>query len=343
MNKLKATSFDIAYRAGVSQSTVSRALRNSPQVNEETRKRIQAIAKELNYKVDKNASNLRTRHSGTIALLLFEELDDTESHINPFYLSMLGSITRTCSKEGYDLLVSFQQFSDDWSADYADTNKADGLILLGYGDYLDYEGKLNELVEQGTKFVRWGAVVEGEPWLSIGCDNKNGGYLITRHLLSLGRRTIAFIGGADNHSPELYERYKGYCKAIEEAGYYVDLGLQFDAVTTEIDGAKALERLLASEKKFDAIVCASDLIAIGVIGALQEKGFQVPEDIAVVGFDDLTVARYSKPALTTVQQNTNLAGQMLVYNLLKQIDEAEVETRHIPAKLIVRESCGSKL
>ncbi|WP_111976639.1 LacI family DNA-binding transcriptional regulator [Algibacillus agarilyticus] len=343
MSKSKATSFDIAYRAGVSQSTVSRALRNSPQVNEETRKKIQAIARELNYKVDKNASNLRTRHSGTLALLLFEELDDTESHINPFYLSMLGSITRTCSKEGYDLLVSFQQFSTDWSADFADTNKADGIILLGYGDYLDYEGKLNELVEQGTKFVRWGAVVEGEPWLSIGCDNKNGGYLITRHLLSLGRRSIAFLGGADNHSPELYERYKGYCKAIEESGHYVDLSLQYDAVTTEAAGVEAVQRLLASGHTFDAIVCASDLIAIGAISALTEAGFNVPNDVAVVGFDDLTVAKYSNPPLTTVQQNTNLAGQTLVYNLIKQIEETEIETRHIPARLIVRESCGAKL
>jgi len=127
--KVKNTSFDIAYRAGVSQSTVSRALRNSPLVNEETRLRVQAIAKELNYKVDKNASSLRTQHSTTIALLLFEDPTSDESLINPFFLSMLGSITRACSNKGYDLLVSFQQMNDDWHAEFEDTRKADGLIL----------------------------------------------------------------------------------------------------------------------------------------------------------------------------------------------------------------------
>ena len=135
--KGKATSFDIAYQAGVSQSTVSRALRDSHLVNLETRNRIKAIAKELNYKVDKNASNLRSQQSTTIALLLFEDPTSDDSQINPFFLSMLGSITRACSLRGYDLLVSFQQLSDDWHADYADCHKADGIILLGYGDYQD--------------------------------------------------------------------------------------------------------------------------------------------------------------------------------------------------------------
>jgi len=154
---VKATSFDIAYRAGVSQSTVSRALRNSPLVNEETRLKVQAIAKELNYKVDKNARNLRSQQSNTIALLLFEDSTSDDSQINPFFLSMLGSITRACANKGYDLLVSFQQMDNDWHAEFEDTNKADGIILLGYGDYVQYKKKLVQLNEQGTHFVRWGA------------------------------------------------------------------------------------------------------------------------------------------------------------------------------------------
>jgi DNA-binding LacI/PurR family transcriptional regulator len=105
--KGKATSFDIAYRAGVSQSTVSRALRHSPLVSEETRKKIQEIAKELNYTVDKNASSLRSQTSTTLALLLFEDPTSDDSLVNPFFLSMLGSITRECGVQGYDLLVSF--------------------------------------------------------------------------------------------------------------------------------------------------------------------------------------------------------------------------------------------
>ena len=158
--KAKQTSFDIAYHAGVSQSTVARALRKRPLVNEETRRRVQQIAKDLNYKVDKNASSLRTQLSGTMALLLFEDPTADESMINPFFLSMLGSITRACANKGYDLLVSFQQMNDDWHAEYEDTRKADGIILLGYGDYTDYEEKLVQLIEQETCFVRWGADVK---------------------------------------------------------------------------------------------------------------------------------------------------------------------------------------
>ena len=170
--KGKATSFDIAYRAGVSQSTVSRALRGSPLVSLDTRKKIQAIAKELNYKVDKNASNLRRQHSVTLALLLFEDPSPDDSLINPFFLSMLGSLTRACARQGYDLLVSFQQLSEDWHAEYQDSHKADGLILLGYGDYVEAREKLQHLVEQGTHFVRWGAVVDGQPDISIGCEDR---------------------------------------------------------------------------------------------------------------------------------------------------------------------------
>ena len=138
----KPKAIDIAYLAGVSQPTVSRALRGSPMVSEETRRRIETIAQQLNYKVDKNASNLRRQHSDTLALLLFEDPTPDDSLINPFFLPMLGSITRACAQHGYDLLVSFQQLSDDWHVDYEDSRKADGLILLGYGDYLAYRRKL---------------------------------------------------------------------------------------------------------------------------------------------------------------------------------------------------------
>src|ERR671912_1945791 len=114
----KPTSIDIAYLAGVSQPTVSRALRGSPMVSEKTRRRIESIAQQLNYRVDKNASNLRSQHSNTLALLLFEDPTPDDSQINPFFLSMLGSITRASARQGYDLLISFQQLSSDFCQDY---------------------------------------------------------------------------------------------------------------------------------------------------------------------------------------------------------------------------------
>jgi len=339
--KSKATSFDIAHLAGVSQSTVSRALRDSPLVNPETREKIKAIAKELNYKVDKNASNLRSQHSETIALLLFEDPTSDDSQINPFFLSMLGSITRACGDNGYDLLVSFQKLEEDWQAEYEDSHKADGLILLGYGDYTDYEEKLLQMVENGTHFVLWGAVQEGQPGVSIGCDNFKGGYDVTKHLISQGRQQIAFLGGASNRSPEFFDRYKGSCHAIEEAGLTVNTSLQVDAITTEQSGYAAALQLLAMQKKFDAIFCASDLIAVGAMKALRERGLNIPQDVAVVGYDNIPLSNFTRPALTTVEQDTKLAGKILVETLIKLIGNQNAESTLLPAKLILRESCGT--
>ncbi len=336
--KGKATSFDIAYRAGVSQSTVSRALRDSDLVNLETRNKIKAIAKELNYKVDKNASNLRSQQSTTIALLLFEDPTTDDSQINPFFLSMLGSITRACSVRGYDLLVSFQQLSDDWHADYADCHKADGIILLGYGDYQTYQQKLVSLEQQGTHFVRWGAVREGHIGHSVGSDNFQGGYEVTRHLISCGATNIAFIGGVSKGAPEFLARYEGSCKAIKEANLAVNPKLQADAINTDLDGYKGALKLIDSGERFDAVFCASDLIAVGAIKALTEQNLRIPEDVAVVGYDDIPLASFSRPTLTTVQQDTKGAGEVLVENLLHLIQGEPIVTNTLAGKLIVRQS-----
>src|SRR5690606_9220525 len=237
--KTKATSMDIAHRAGVSQATVSRVLRGSPLVNAETRKRVEEAVRELNYKVDRHASSLRTQRSGTLALLLFEDPTPDDSHINPFFLSMLGSITRACARQGHDLLVSFQQLSDDWHADYEDSMKADGLILLGYGDYLAYESKLARLVAQGTHFVRWGPVLQGQPGISAGCDSADGGALAGRALVERGRKRIAFLGAASARYPEFFARYCGCDAALREAGLRIKPALQVDAASTEQAGYEA--------------------------------------------------------------------------------------------------------
>ena len=336
----KATSFDIAYLAGVSQSTVSRALRNSPLVNQETREKVQKIAKELNYKVDKNASNLRSQHSDTIALLLFEDPTDDGSAINPFFLSMLGSITRACADRGYDLLVSFQQTSNDWHADFEDSNKADGLILLGYGDYVDFAEKLTKLSAQGTHYVRWGVGEDQLKGSAIGCDNFSGGKEITQHILKQGRKKLAFLGTASSHAPEFFDRYKGHCAALKEYGIQVDdTRLQVNALYTEEAGYDAAKKLLDSGVEFDAIFAACDLIAVGAMRALKEHDFSIPEDIAVAGFDDIAVASFTSPPLSTVKQDTKRAGELLVEALLDMIAGKEVESRLIEPQLIVRQSC----
>jgi len=336
--KGKATSLDIAHMAGVSQPTVSRALRGSPMVNAETRQRILEIARQLNYKVDKNASSLRCQQSGTLALLFFEDPTPDDSLINPFFHSMLGSITRACARHGRDLLVSFQQLSSDWHADFEDSNKADGIILLGYGDYHESVERLQRLVEQGTHFVRWGAALPGQPGVSVGSDNFQGGFDITAHLLDQGCQRIAFLGHASSHYPEFEERYRGHVQALAARGLAADSALQHDAITTEESGHAACLALLERGASFDAICAASDLIAIGALRALRERGLRVPQDIAVTGFDDIPLAASVSPALTTVQQDTKQAGQLLVDKLLGLIAGEAVEGVNIPVKLVLRES-----
>ena len=305
------------------------------------RRRIAEIADKLNYTVDKNASNLRTQHSNTIALLFFEDPTPDDSLINPFFLSMLGSITRACAQRGYDLLISFQKQSSNWHVTYEDSKKADGMILLGYGDYVQFRCRLDQLVAQGTHFVRWGAVLEGQPGISVGCDNFKGGYDATQHLLHQGRSRLAFLGDASNHSPEFFERYRGYAAAIEECGGEASAGLRVHAISTEESGYQAAHELLDRNVPFDGIFAASDLIALGAMHALQDRKVSVPGEVAVVGFDDISAATLANPRLTTVAQDTRRAGEALVDTLLKLIEEEPATNTVLPTRLVVRQSCGA--
>jgi len=342
MGSGKTTSFDIAHQAGVSQATVSRALRNSPLVNPETRKRIKKIARDLNYRVDRSASGLRSQTSQTIALLLYEDPTSDDSQINPFFLSMLGNITRIAARKKYDILVSFQQLSEDWLFEYQASNRADGIILLGYGDYGRISDRLTSMREQGAHFTIWGATLPELEGHAIGCDNIEGAAMATRHLLDLGRRNIAFLGGATDGCPEFKQRYKGFCDTLASRGLRVNPKLQFKAVNQETSGMEAMERLLLSKREFDSVLAASDLIAIGAMKSLSNNGFRIPDDISVVGFDDIPAASYFSPALTTVRQDTKMAAKALVSNLLQMIDGKKVSSSLLPMSLMVRGSSGGR-
>ncbi|WP_260926238.1 LacI family DNA-binding transcriptional regulator [Novosphingobium sp. 9] len=336
----RPTSFDIAYRAGVSQPTVSRALRGHRSVSAETRARIETIARELNYSVDKNASSLRSQRSNSIALLFFEEQTPGDSKINPFFLAMLSSITRRCADHGLDLLISFQKMEDDWHVRYQDSHRADGLILLGYGDYTLYRSRLRQLVAQGTQFVRWGALGEQAIGTTIGSDNHGAGMLAGHHLIANGARRIAFIGQADEHYPEFAERYRGLCAAMVEAGLEADPALVRAAISHEDLGHAATRDLLESDARFDAVFAASDLIAIGVLRALGEAGLSVPADVQLIGFDDLPAASMARPPLTTVMQDLRGAGERLVDALVARIEGREPPPVALETRLVVRGSTG---
>jgi DNA-binding LacI/PurR family transcriptional regulator len=341
MNVKNPTSRDIADLAGVSQATVSRALRDSPLVRADTREKIQKIARDLNYFVNRNAAGLRTHESKTLALLLFDETDGTDKKMNLFFWAMLDNITRSAAKLGYDVLVSLQQLTDDWHIEYQASHRADGLILLGYGDYAEYREKLNALAAANTRFIIWGPIVRDQPGHSFGCDNESGGYQATKHLLDLGRTSVAFIGHKTRYSPEHAARYEGYSRALHEAGLKPDENLRIPADNSQELGYAAVRKLLDAGEPFDAVFAVTDLIAIGAMRALADNEIIVPDEVSVVGFDDMPLAAHVSPALTTVQQNAQKGGEGLVEGIVGLIKGRPVESRLMAPTLVIRDSCGA--
>ena len=210
--------------------------------------------------------------------------------------------------------------------------------MLGYGDYVDYQAKFSSLIEQNTKFVCWGASVDNRPDLTVSCDNYGGGKLAAAHLLRANRKDCAFIGDASEHSPEFFARYQGFKDEFNQHGITLSERKMANAISTEESGYHATRSLIANNIHFNSLFAASDLIAIGAIRALKEAGIKVPDDVHVVGFDNIAVASFTNPPLTTVQQDTTLAGQMLVDNLLKLIRGEVVENTLLPPSLIIRGS-----
>ena len=216
------------------------------------------------------------------------------------------------------------------------------MILLGYGDYLKYTERLQQLAETESHFVIWGPLVEGLPGHSVCCDNASGARLATEHLLALGRRRIAFVGAATAGSPEFQLRHRGFVDVLRQAGLDPLPELHAEAQSLEAEGYRSCVALLESGVAFDAVFAASDLIAMGVIHALQDRGRQVPQDVAVVGFDDIISAADFNPPLTTVRQDTRRAGELLVENLIRLIDGREVDSTLIAPELVVRASCSAR-
>lgn len=189
---------------------------------------------------------------------------------------------------------------------------------------------------QGTHFVRWGSMDEHALGMTIGCDNRQGGRDAGRHLIERGCRNIAFLGDASSRYPEFRDRYAGLTEVMREAGLAVDLGLHVDALSTEHSGYEAASRLIARGVPFDAIFAGSDLIAIGAMRALDEAGMSVPQDVALVGFDDIPAASLTRPPLTTVAQDYLRAGEVLVDALIGQIDRKPIMPSLLAPRLVTR-------
>ncbi len=325
---------DIARLAGVSTSTVSRALNGSPLINEETRQRVGELAKALNYTVNLGAKNLRLGENRTIGMVIpFDS--KTRQHISdPFFLGMLGSLADALTDRGYDMLVSRVDADHlEGMATLYDSGRAAGVMVIGQWGHHD---QLNALAMRQVPLVVWGAQLPRQVYCSVGGDNVSGGQLATQHLLARGRRRIAFMG--DTQLPEVALRYQGYAQALAEAGLAPDPALHIAAPFTAEGARAATQAWLARGAAFDAVFAASDLIAMTAIGLLRGQGLRVPQAVSVVGYDDIEAAAHADPPLTTIQQPIAQAGVAMVECMLGLLAGEPVESRVLPTSLVLRAS-----
>ncbi len=330
---LRPTSFDVAERAGVSQSTVSRALRNSPGVNAETRARVSAAARELGYVVDRHASSLRLKSSETIALVTICRPGEDRSAINPFYFALLGSIAAATSARGFNLLVSFQESEANFRADFVASGLADAMIVIGTTSNRPAWDYFAQAQASGFDFTCWGS--PGDPFHWMRSDNDIGGRLAAEHLVARGRRTLAFVGPQRSPQRQFDERRDGFAAALAARGIVPVIAEPPAGPDRHAQGVAAARELLAAHPGIDGIFAASDMLALGVLQGIKEMGRSVPGDVALIGFDGIRAGTLADPALTTLEPDLDAAGEALVAMALEDADHSRSGTR-IPVRLAVR-------
>src|SRR5262245_51518191 len=326
---------DIARLANVSRSTVSRALNDSPLLSQKTKERIQAIAREHHFRINVSARNLRLRNSRTVAFVAPVYYPTFFSTEDLFGLEMLGSIGSGLHSLGYDcLIVHTDPHDTTWAHHYLDSGRVDGFILIASNLK---QSHIHTLVQMGAPFIVWGIPVPPFNYCSVTGDNIAGGILATEHLMSIGRQQIAFLGGPEDNLT-VQNRFKGYEQALQAARRTVNPTLVVYADYSYASGTAAMQRLMNQAPDLDAVFVNSDLMAIGAINAIQASGKRVPADIAVVGYDDLSIASYTTLPLTTIRQNIPLAGSLLAQNLIQRIQAGLVTNVTVPVELVIRQS-----
>ena len=332
--KTVRTIADIARLAGVSKSTVSRALNDSPLIGEETKDRIRSLAREHNFQINAPARRLSMKQSRTIAFVTHAYHKDF-SVADLFGLEIMGGISSGLASREYDLLVIHVDPNDTrWAHQYFDTGRVDGFILM---TATRKQNHVKALLEVGAPFIIWGVPQPKQKYCSVTGDNLGGGRLATEHLISLGRQQIGFIGGPA-YELEVQHRLAGYEAALREAGHEADPKLIEYGDFSNTSGAEAIKRLLQKAPDLDAVFINSDLMAIAAMDEIREAGRSVPKHIAVVGYDDLSIAAHANPPLTTIRQNIPLAGKLLAQNLIEYLHTGMVTNVSIPVELIVRKS-----
>jgi DNA-binding LacI/PurR family transcriptional regulator len=326
---------DVARLAGVSESTVSRALSDNPLINIATRERIRRVAEEHGYVLDLRARNLRLNQSGTVAVV-FPLLHADQNISDPFFLEMLGNLVDALSSRGYDLLLIKISATDPRNlARVIQERRPDGVLLVGQSTL---DRTIEEIAGEYPPLVVWGAPARNPKYTTVGSDNTGGAHKAVSHLMALGKRKIAFFG--EKTLPEIKLRYKGYRAALRDAGLSADDGLEC-AVSFDESASGTIRTFIDQGASFDAAFVASDVLAMNLISVLHERELRVPQDVAVVSFDDVTLASHYTPPLTTVRQNIAGAASLMVEKLTGRISGEGITSTVLPTELIVRASCGA--
>jgi DNA-binding LacI/PurR family transcriptional regulator len=334
MSRLKMA--DIARLADVSVSTVSRALAGSPRVPAALREKIEAIAETQGYAVNRAASNLRLQRTQTIGLVLPLGHETGQQLTDPFLLEMIGYLSEEVIRRDFDIhLTKVKQSGDGWLKALVQSHRFDGMLMLGQSDQ---HLAINDVARRYKEMVVWGERLADQIYCSVGVDNVSAGQMATEHLMGLGRKHIRFIGPPS--VPEVDSRFRGYLNAM---------GARSSRAATDIIAARftyesayeVTKQLLRDRVKLDGLFAASDVIAHGAITAMAEAGVSVPGDVAVVGFDDVAMAKSLSPSLTTIRQDLPLAAQMMVDMLFKRMAGELTSSAQIPASLVVRASSGA--
>jgi len=322
---------ELAELAGVSTGTVSRALADSELISQKTRERIQALAKEHDYRPNALARNLRIQRTGAIGVLI-PLGHETGQHISdPFFITMLGLLADALTERGYDLLLSRVIPTDGaWLERMAHSGRVDGLLVIGQSDQV---ATIDAVAERYKPMVVWGGYDQGQVHCSVGSDNRKGGELAARHLIAQGCERIAFFG--DPKAKEIAQRLEGCQQALAAAGLEAPVVVPAHLVA-EAAHPDIARYLGSTSQRPQGIVAASDVIAMSTLRALAEFGLSVPGDVRVVGYDGLAIGEQTVPRLTTVSQDLTRGAEHMVDMLLRRIAGEETESVVMEPELILR-------
>jgi DNA-binding LacI/PurR family transcriptional regulator len=328
---------DLARIAGVSVATVSRALNDSPAVNRVTKRRVWKIARDHNYVLNQDMPLSMSGSQATIAIVIPPPHGREGRFSDPFYQEMISGVGEAARDMGCDLLLSHltPKSQNDLVA-LMQNIKADGVIFLGQSYLHD---RFNKLAETTRKFIVWGQELPGQKYCTVGSNNAQGGARATAHLARLGRKRIAYFG--ETEGSEMKLRFQGYQSGLEEAGLVFDPRLVVQTHFELASAEAAVLNLINKGVPFDGLFACSDIIAYGAIQGLMRAGLRVPEDVSVVGYDNIQLASLTRPALTTISQDMARAGKLMVSKLIGSISNDETHSEIVSTELVVRESCGA--